>query len=149
MTLSGVAKFLTGFTLAIAILFYAGASTTRYLISRLTTPPPKPLFENDLLTETAEAPPAKASEASAEQSEQQPATPTPSLEPGTYAAVVTQPIGLILRDGPNLESGQIGGVEYNAEITVLGMSSDGGWMQVRLSDGSEGWVRAGNAERVN
>ncbi|MBE9177593.1 SH3 domain-containing protein [Oculatella sp. LEGE 06141] len=153
MSWSGLTKFLLGFTLAIALLFFTGASITRYLITRLTTPPPKPIFANDNPADIEPSP--VASQSPAEPVEPSPAaTPSPSPspspdEPGAYQARVTQPIGLVIRQDPNRDAEQIGGVEYEQELTVLSESSDGEWLRVRLSgSGVEGWVRAGNTERA-
>ena len=157
MSLSDLARFFTGFILAIAILFFAGVSTARYLITRLTATPPKPIFPNDSPTPSRSSPtPATvnfpvASPSTSPQTSPS-ATPTPTLtssEPGSYQARVTQPIGLVLREGPNRDSQQIGGIEYNQEVTVLGTSPDGEWLQVRLPETNvEGWVKAGNTKPI-
>jgi hypothetical protein len=183
MNWSGLFKFLTGFTLAIALLFFAGVSATRYMIARFTTPPPKPVFPND--TPSA-ATPALSASPKAKVPSATPATtpataatpiqasisptPTPSpgqvnaspiptvsptvspspLESGAYEAKVSQPIGLIVRQDPSADAAQIGGVDYNQKVIVLGTSPDGNWMRVRLADGGlEGWVKAGNVEQAN
>lgn len=148
----GLIKFVTGVFLAIAILFVAGAATARYFITRLTAPPPKPVFSEELATSdpppeesvTAEpAPPEAPPEASPE--------PEPEpLEPGAYEARIVQPIGMVLRQGPSVDTTRIGGIDYNQMIVVLGESSDGRWQQVRLpGSGVEGWIKAGNIERLN
>ncbi|NJL20682.1 MAG: SH3 domain-containing protein, partial [Leptolyngbyaceae cyanobacterium SM1_3_5] len=63
-------------------------------------------------------------------------------------ARVSIPIGLVLRQSPSRESTRLGGLEYEDEITVL--ETKGDWMRVRLPNSDiEGWVRAGNAERIN
>jgi hypothetical protein len=168
MSWSGLAKFFIGVTLAIAILFFAGASVARYLLTQLASPPPKPTFPNDSPsptaiaaqpstspqaaaspTEAAAANPEADPEASPETPSEEP-SPSPSLEAGTYRARVTQPIGLILRQEPSRDSNQLGGVEYEEEVTVLETSSDGEWLRVQLGDsGIEGWIKAGNTEQVN
>jgi uncharacterized protein YgiM (DUF1202 family) len=62
---------------------------------------------------------------------------------------VVQPIGLILRNDPNSSSAQVGGIDYNQQVTVLEKSSDGVWIRVRLEGSQkEGWVKAGNVEKV-
>jgi len=88
-------------------------------------------------------------------------TPKPSLSPSSspspsasptdgYRARVVQPIGLVLRDNPNSGSAQVGGIDYNQKVTVLERSSDGVWIRVRLEGSQkEGWVKAGNTEKVN
>lgn len=76
--------------------------------------------------------------------------PAEELEPGAYKARVTWSDGLILRDGPALEANQIGGVAYEQEIVVLKESDDKRWQNIRLpGSAQEGWVKAGNIERVN
>ncbi len=80
-------------------------------------------------------------------------TPTPEaekLEPGAYQAIVTQPIGLILRDTPSTEANRIGGIAYQEKVVVLGESDDKQWQKVRvLSDRDRtGWIKGGNTEKV-
>lgn len=168
MNWSGFAKFLTGFILAIALLFFAGVNITRYLITRLTAPPPKPIFPNDSPTTvgSAAAPPPSPGVAASPDSASTPtsqgapsptptASPSPSPSPSPtdeegFEARVTEPIGLILRSEPSQESERIGGVEFEQELIVLETSPDGEWVRVRLpGNDTEGWVRAGNVEQVN
>lgn len=149
MSLSGLSKLVLGILLAAGILFGAGVALTRYLLERLATPPPRPVFAND--PSPAPASPVAATP-SPVASPDTAAPPSPETSPSPtdgYAARVTQPIGLILRDQPSREAGRIGGIEFNQPLTVLEDSSDGGWQRVRLSNGAEGWVRAGNTERLN
>lgn len=156
MRLLGLIKFLLGFFLAIALLFVAGVGATRYLITRLTAVPERPVFAND---EAASSDPAPADEAPPEvfadvPEEPDPATaedeePDESDEEG-YTAIVTQPIGLILREDPDQESRRITGLAYNTEVEILGESDTQEWLRVRLpGSGIEGWVRAGNTTPVN
>jgi hypothetical protein len=165
--LSGLVKFTIGVFLALVLLSLVGVAATRYFMARLTALPPKPAFANDTAETygqpiepeaTAAAPtqsetPPAAPDAAPAQTEPQaaaPAEPAPetALEPGAYPARVIQPIGLILRSDPDIEAERIGGVEYEAELTVLGESDDGDWLQVRLANDQEGWVKAGNTERL-
>jgi hypothetical protein len=156
MSWSGLVKFLVGFTLAIAILFFAGAGLTRYLITKLTAPPPKPIFPNDNPAEVGTSPAVAQPPASPQSSPTPSAAPSPTpspspspSEPGAYEARVTQPIGLVVRQEPSRDSEQIGGVEYEQEVTILEESTDGEWVKVRLSgSGLEGWVKSGNTERL-
>ncbi len=152
MSLSGVFKFILGFVLAIALLFLAGAGLTRYMLTRLATPPPRPTFPNDPSPSVANSPAAAASPAEPAASPSVAVTsPSPSPSPASteYRAKVTQPIGLIVRAEPNADAAQVAGVEYNRELTVLEDSSDGAWQKVRLANGTEGWVKGGNTERIN
>ncbi|MFO0164598.1 MAG: SH3 domain-containing protein, partial [Microcystis sp.] len=65
-----------------------------------------------------------------------------------YQARVTWQSGLSLRSQPTSESTRLGGLDYNTKVSVVGTSSDGQWQRVRLSDGREGWIKAGNISRV-
>lgn len=154
MSMSGLLKFATGFTLAIAVLFFAGVNAARYLITRLTALPPRPVFENDApleadVSSASPSPNAPTAPSPVAASSPEP-SPSPSpLEAGAYEAKVVQPIGLILREEPTTTSTQLGGVAYNEEVVVLDTSADGDWIQVRLpSSGVEGWVKSGNTERI-
>jgi hypothetical protein len=157
MSLLGVVKFVLGVLLAIAILFGAGVGVTRYMLTRLATPPPRPTFANDpspspVKAEAAVAAssPSPSAQAAAAQPSPSPTdSPSPSPSPDGYQARVTQPIGLIVRQDPNPDSTQLGGVEYNQNVTVLEDNSDGSWQKVRLANGTEGWVKGGNVERAN
>jgi uncharacterized protein YgiM (DUF1202 family) len=55
---------------------------------------------------------------------------------------VIEPLGLILRQEPG--GSPIGGIPVGEQVTVLGVSPDQQWQQVRRADGQEGWIRAGN-----
>ncbi len=165
--LTGLSKLVLGIVIALAMLSIAGVATARYFMAKLAVPPPKPLYGSELPAppppdSTAEAPgatpPAEAApdptiEASPAVVEPVATDPTPvatdePLPPGSYAAVVSQPIGLVIRSGPGTEHGQVGGVDYNAEIVVLEEPAGQGWIKVRVAaSGAEGWVKAGNIRR--
>lgn len=154
----GLIKFLTGFAMAIAILFFAGVSTSRYVIARLTILPPKPTFPNDTLSSPATPLPIAPSPTTLAPDSVVVASPslspTPSVTPSPavkgYQARVVQPIGLVLRDSPSRDSTQIGGIEYNEAVVVLETSADGEWLRVQLpSSNTEGWIKSGNTEKIN
>ena len=159
--MGGVAKFFLGFMLAIAILFFAGVTTARYFVTRLTESPPRPVFPNDA-PPAPEAAPSVAAEASAAAAASAPeapaepvveetaATPEPSPSPEPTPNPenlerVVVPIGLILREDATQSSAQIGGIPYDGEVEVLDASPDGEWQRVRVLDsGQEGWIKSGN-----
>lgn len=148
MSWSGLLKVFTGLFLAIALLAGGGFVAAQFFIAKLSTPPPRPAFPNDKpssLTKTA----AKPKAVSTNQPDAVDASPSPKpLPSGAYEGRVSQSIGLILRDAPGRESGQIDGIEYNDKVTVLETSSDGDWQKVRLQPSDrEGWVKAGNIEK--
>jgi len=170
--LIGLSKLILGMAIALALLSMAGVATARYFMARLAVLPPKPLYGAEVpaspppdpvaapdaaaedpaapTPETVAAPAATpaaapAAEPAAESAEE----PAPEeLPPGSYRAVVSQPIGLIIRSGPGTEHGQVGGVNHNADLVVLEEPAGQGWIKVRVvSTGAEGWVKAGNTRR--
>ncbi|MBD2096940.1 SH3 domain-containing protein [Trichocoleus sp. FACHB-591] len=143
-------KFLLGFALAIALLGLGGVVAARYLVTKLTAPPPRPAFANDKPLTNKAATVSKPAAGNAQSSQVSSTASAPVLEPGAYQARVVQPIGLILRDGPGRDSNQIGGIEFNSRVVVLEESSDKQWQRVRLENSDRaGWVKAGNTERSN
>lgn len=170
MSVSGVAKFLLGFVIAIALLVGSGVAVALYFVTKLTALPPKPIFSNERIAAkpkpvpavrkpvTTAASPATAPSAASEARANEPsAAPTPSetptqkpLEPGAYRARVTWENGLSLRDSADPDSERIGGVAYNQKVVVLAESDDKRWVKVRLEDSNEeGWVKSGNLEKLD
>ena len=157
--LTGLSKLVLGVVIALLLLSLAGVATARYFMARLSVLPPKPVFTNDnppAPAADAPAPEATAPEAAVEAPPAEPAPtaetppPEPEPEPGSYQAVVVQPIGLVLREGPGTTFSQIGGVDYNQAVTVLEASPDESWIRIRIDEsGQEGWVKAGNTRQVN
>ncbi|NES05836.1 MAG: SH3 domain-containing protein [Okeania sp. SIO2F4] len=139
MNLYGFFKFLVGFILAILLLAGASAAAVLYFAAKLTRMPEKPIFQNEkpVVQKVSTSPQATNSKN--------------QLEPGSYRAVVIEPIGLILRDTPSRNSNRIGGISYQEEVIVLEESSDKRWQKVRVDDGSDriGWVSGGNTERLD
>lgn len=144
-------KFLVGFFLAIFLLAGASVAAALYFAATLTATPEKPTFPNDRPASQTVSNKGKSSTASIPSLTSSPSpTPEEKLEPGTYRAIVTQPIGLILRDSPNRDGNRIGGIAYKDKVVVLEDSADKQWQRVRSQDGErrEGWVKGGNTERV-
>ncbi|MBE9128485.1 SH3 domain-containing protein [Coleofasciculus sp. LEGE 07092] len=156
MSLSGITKFFLGFTLGISLLLGTSVAAAYYFYTKLSVNPPRPIFAEEQQPEKPIAQPVKAPKASSQNNPSKP-SPAPSkspataaLPPGAYTAKVSWPEGLSLRDSPGLEASRIGGVAYNQEIIVLQESDDKKWQKVRLAEGEqEGWVKAGNIERVD
>lgn len=146
MRWSSVLKFFLGVLLAIAILAGGGLVAARVMMARLTVMPPKPMFPNDSPTKPAAKPAAKPAVEKPVEKQDTAAKPLPA---GAYPAKVTQSIGLILRDAASPDSNSIGGVDFNEQVTVIETSADGTWQKIRLSNNQEGWVRAGNVEKVS
>ncbi|MEQ9483716.1 SH3 domain-containing protein [Coleofasciculus sp. F4-SAH-05] len=157
MRLSGIAKFFIGFILGIAILLAGGGAVAYYFFTKLSVNPAKPIFaEEQQAKSPVKSPDAAKKPAQSAQKPKPSPSPTPSespepeeLPPGAYEARVTWPEGLSLRDSPSLNANRIGGIAYNQEIIILKESDDKKWQRVRLSGSEqEGWVKAGNVERV-
>ncbi|WNZ45824.1 SH3 domain-containing protein [Leptolyngbya boryana CZ1] len=146
MRWSTVLKFFLGVLLAIAILAAGGLVAARVMIARLSVPPSKPMFPND--TPTTKPPAAKPA-ATAKPTAAKPETSATPLPTGAFPAKVTQSIGLVIRDAPSLDAVSIGGVDFNQQVTVIEASADGSWQKIRLANNTEGWVRAGNVEKVS
>ena len=148
-SLYSVFKFLVGFLLAIVLMAGASVAAALYFAAKLTTVPERPVFSNDkTAVQIAGAGPKSTAKASAVSTSSDSPSPKP-LEPGAYRAIVTQPIGLILRDTSNRDSNRIGGVGYKEKVVVLEDSPDKEWQRIRIEDGNrEGWVKGGNTEKV-
>jgi Bacterial SH3 domain len=145
-----VFKFLVGFFLAIVLMAGASVAAALYFAAKLTTVPERPVFSNDkTAVQTAGAGPKSTAKASPVSTTSSDSPSDKPLEPGAYWAVVTQPIGLIIRDTSNRDSNRIGGVSYKEKVVVLEDSPDKEWQRIRVEDGSrEGWVKGGNTEKV-
>ncbi len=155
---TGLSKLILGIAIALILLSMAGVATARYFMGRLSVLPPKPFYGEEV---PVEASPAETASGTTPESTSappptvetppvvEPAPVDPALEPDAYDAVVVQPIGLVMREGPGVEFPQVGGVDMNEAIVVLEEPADQSWMRVRVvANGQEGWVRAGNTRRT-
>lgn len=166
--LSGLLQFMVGFVLGVAILVGGATAVAYMLLSGMNSNPPKPVFTEEKKEEIKEEKAAKPipstpvqEQPQAEVKESPTAAPAPKVAPKPspearkkettsegYQARVTWQSGLSLRSQPTSESTRLGGLDYNTKVSVVGTSSDGQWHRVRLSDGREGWIKAGNISRV-
>ena len=168
--LSGLLQFMLGFVMGVAILVGGATAVAYMLLSGMNSNPPKPVFTEEKKEETKEektavkpspiptTPVQEQPQAAVKESPNAPApkaSPKPSPEETKkettsegYQARVTWQSGLSLRSQPTSESTRLGGLDYNTKVSVVGTSSDGQWQRVRLSDGREGWIKAGNISRV-
>ncbi|HEY9634949.1 MAG TPA: SH3 domain-containing protein [Coleofasciculaceae cyanobacterium] len=152
MSLSGIAKFVIGFVVGIALLAVGAAASAYYFWTKLSVVPPKPIFVEERPKSASTAKKARSVTTSSALTTSKPTSvksPEKPLPSGAYKARVTWSEGLSLRDAPGPESARIGGVTFNQEVFVLKDSDDQRWQQVRLVQGEqEGWIKAGNIERV-
>lgn len=141
----GLSKLILGVAIALILLSMAGVATARYFMGRLSVLPPKPLYGDEMPTALEAEPEAAPVAAAPPEAVPEAAPPEPALEPGAYEAVVVQPIGLVMREGPGVEFPQVGGVDVNEAVVVLEEPADQDWVKVRVvANGQEGWVKAGN-----
>ncbi len=166
--LSGLLQFMVGFVMGVAILVGGATAVAYMLLSGMNSNPPKPVFTEEKKEETKEEkadkpiPTTPVQEQPQAEVKESPAAapaakaaPKPSPEETKkettsegYQARVTWQSGLSLRSEPTSESTRLGGLDYNTKVSVVGTSSDGQWQRIRLSDGREGWIKAGNISRV-
>jgi hypothetical protein len=70
----------------------------------------------------------------------------PEAKTGSQAKVI-EPRGLVMRAEPRFDAARLGGIVVGEQVTILGVSADQGWQQVRRNlNGTEGWVKSGNLE---
>jgi hypothetical protein len=162
MKISHAIQIFLGIVIGLMLIFAGAAASGYYFLSRLAENPSRPVFPEEMPKPEPE-PEASPSEspAAAEAPSEAAAAPSPeptpepspeadTLKPGEYKARVTWSEGLSLRDSPSADGARIGGIAFNKEMIVIEESQDGNWQKVRLP-GSEqsGWVKAGNAEKVD
>ncbi|WOD39189.1 SH3 domain-containing protein [Nodosilinea sp. E11] len=146
----GLSKLILGVAIALILLSMAGVATARYFMGRLSVLPPKPFYGDEVPAEPAALAEVDPTTPAAAAPVVEPPPPAePALEPGAYEAVVVQPIGLVMREGPGVEFPQVGGVDVNEAVVVLEEPADQTWVKVRVvANGQEGWVKAGNTRRA-
>lgn len=146
---SSLVKLFLGFVIAITLLVSGSVALALIFINRASSPPPKPIFANDsTVKKAANITKPKTSTLATKNAPK--TKPSPSLASGSYPARVTWNQGLSLRAEPSLDAERIGSLDYNQKIVVLQQSKDEKWQQIRLDDSElQGWVKAGNTERVN
>ncbi len=147
--LLGLSKFVLGIILAMLIVSLAGLSMAKYFMTRMSEPPDRPTYDNDLPedrpAQRPDSSPAPVADSGAEAETSAEAEADDSLPEGAYRAVVSPQVGLILRSGPGTDYEQVGGLEYQQGVKVL--SEENGWLKIALDNGEEGWVKGGNLDR--
>jgi len=152
MNPSSFFQFIVGFFLGI-ILFGAGiAGGAYFFLTNVAVNPSKHLFAEEKTPKKEDIP--KPVEVKKEEIpkpvETKPEEKTEELPNGAYKARVTWSTGLSLRAEASRDAERVGGIDYNTEVIILTTSNDGQWQKVRVSSsGQEGWVKAGNVEKIN
>ncbi|QHV01523.1 SH3 domain-containing protein [Synechocystis sp. CACIAM 05] len=145
--LSGLLQFFIGFILGVT-LFVGGISLAGYLVfNRFAANPEKPLFPEEQSQPQDDQPSPTGTESPQASPSPSPSpSPTEELPSGAYKAKVIWNGGLNVRTGPDRESDSLATINYNDEVVVL--ATQGEWSKLRLSGGTEGWVRSGNLEKL-
>jgi uncharacterized protein YraI len=68
------------------------------------------------------------------------ATVQPSVTPPARSGVVVSNQNINVRSGPGTGNAAVAALQPGTRVEVLGESEDGQWYNVRLSNGTEGWV---------
>ncbi len=102
--------------------------TPRYTATPIPTPSPRPTF-----TYTPSLTPIPPSPTD---------SPTPTPTPPTIGRVSSVQVAVRLREGPGTTFPVIQGVPVNTEVIILAQNEDQRWYNVRLEDGTEGWMAA-------
>lgn len=124
---SQIAQTIIGVILGLAIVGGAVGGAGYLYLNRFSQIPERPKFANDVKPET------------------KPAKPKP------YPAVVIYAEGLFLRKEKSSDSEVLKVLEYEEPVTVIEASPDQKWQKIEADlEGQpiEGWVSAGNTERV-
>lgn len=150
---SGFAQLVLGFTVAILLVVGGSVAASLYLVARLTALPPKPDFSahsSDMAIESSTATPTPSPSPSAAPTTTP--TPTPTSQPednALYQARVVWPEGLVIRAEPNYDATSLGGVAFDASVSVLEERDSGAWQRIRTRTGEEGWVVGGNLATID
>jgi len=132
-----------GFILGVLVVTGGAVGAAYVMLNKMAKEPPKPVYPEEQEANTSHE---SESAVNAEETE----TTAADLPANGYRARVVPEIGLYVREEPNLEANRIGGLGHQWEIVVLQTSEDGEWEKIRIPDsGEEGWVKAGNLERID
>jgi hypothetical protein len=150
---AGESKFILGFILVIALLFLAGASLTRSLLAWISRPisrgsQPSQVVSPSPVTNSTASPTPSLSISSPSVSPGNLPSISPSASPQSYQARINQPIPVTVRQSPKADASEIGTIQFNQEVTILEVSSDGTWSRVRAGT-LEGWIKSSYAQRIN
>lgn len=153
MSISGFFQLIIGFLLG-STLFAAGVAGGLYLFfGGMSQSPAKPVFSEEKPAVVTDNKPLSTQENGDKtnntmETEKPNPVESEKLPEGAYLARVIWKEGLKLRAEPSKDAERVGGVEYNWELIIL--SENGEWQKVRIpSSGQEGWIKAGNVEKIN
>ncbi|MEO8610325.1 MAG: SH3 domain-containing protein [Chloroflexota bacterium] len=72
-------------------------------------------------------------------------TPTETLTPTSSVPMAQAVRSMSVRGGPGSSYPVVGTLDANAQLEITGISEDGSWYQVKLSDGTLGWLASSSA----
>ncbi|MBZ0287224.1 MAG: SH3 domain-containing protein [Anaerolineae bacterium] len=72
-------------------------------------------------------------------------TPTDTLTPTSSVPMAQAVRSMSVRGGPGSSYPVVGTLEANDQLEITGISEDGSWYQVELSDGTPGWLASSSA----
>ena len=132
-------NFLVGILLiTVAVFFLFGcASKSKTTEPDAAAEQPKPASEPS--TQEKASPPRAAPTAATTIPPSSPPPKTPEVsQPAAQRTAEVVPSFVNLRQGPSMDSKIIKTLKKGTKLTVL--QEKGGWLQIRLEDGAEGWV---------
>jgi len=136
-----ISQFVLGFVLGIVMTAGVAAGIGLFFLSKLALNPSKPSFPDTISQPVIEEEVVEEEETTTEVVES---------EPEGYRGRVIWSEGLTVRAEPDINSDRLGGVSYNQELIILETSHDETWQKIRIpEDNLEGWVKAGNLEKID
>jgi hypothetical protein len=72
-------------------------------------------------------------------------TPTETLSPTSSVPMAQAVRSMSVRGGPGSSYPVVGSLDANAQLEITGISEDGSWYQVKLADGTLGWLASSSA----
>ncbi len=129
------------------VLFVPSVTPGALVPTRAPTQTPTPVTPTATPTDTATPTPTDTptATATATLTPTSTDTPTPTHTPTPSTPVAQALRSIPVRGGPALTYPVLGSLEVNEQLDILGISEDGNWFQVRLPDGSAGWLTASTA----
>ncbi len=113
-----------------------------YLLTILTSAILTALLISGLVVATAPAREGRAPRPAQTRVASEQATVAPTELPTVSMGVVQSSQAVNVRSGPGTNFDVAGSVSSGMELLILGQSNDGGWYNVELPNGAEGWIRS-------
>jgi hypothetical protein len=142
MRLAAITKSSIVFAFIVGMVIASGNVIWRGFIAPYLVTPTRPAFTNQGETLYKARPTMPAVKFSPPPKSKR-FIPNPSAV--KYQGKVNVSRGLVLRSEPKQGAKRTGGVEYNANVSVIKETPDKEWVYIRVESNKEtGWVRSGN-----